>query len=530
MSRTAAKTTPEQRIHSTDKVHALPGLTTRQLWLLTLATAVFYFLYGFASNGFYQHDEAAHYLSMRGFWHDHGSVLSNWAKPGYKILYALPSLGGTVVVQFFNAVVAALTCYVTARLAMQLGVQVNWGAFALLALQPFWLQLSFRNYSELPSALILVLAVWLHYRGNLLWAALALSYIALIRQELYPVIALYGMYLLYKKQWLPALLLATFPLVHNLWGWAVSGDPLYLLHALTGTSEAIKDAWPRQGGEHYFLMAFTVFGAVALTLFLCYLLLAATRKVPMHWFVVLPAVLYFLAHVAFNIQSYKIGPSTGGNLRYLTVVAPLLSALGTLALQTIGGMQHKRLLYWLLVPWLLAVAVFLTYENNLIVFTDVRDWKPFIMAVIACGILLLPLTLKQMNVAVLLAVIFCLVLTVKPIKLSEEDRTVQQVAKWGKTEGLEKKHVLAAHTMFYYFWGKDAYEYPGWSKTITDSAVAAAPVGAVILWDSHYSYRPQLKASTLNIDYFTQRPQQFAPMREFISRDQRFGVVAFEKK
>jgi hypothetical protein len=506
------------------------GLAHRQLLLLTASAAVFYFLYGFASNGFYQHDEAAHYLSMRGFWHDPASVLSNWAKPGYKLLYALPALGGTLVVQLFNALVAALTCYCTARLAMQLGLTVNWVAFALLALQPFWLQLSFRNYSELPSALILVLAVLLHYRGKLLWAALVFSYIALIRQELYPVIALYGLYLLYRKQWLPALALAVFPLLHNVWGWTATADPLYLYHALTGTSEAIKDAWPRQGGDHYFLMALTVFGAVALTLFLCYLLLAAARKLPMHWFVVVPAVLYFLAHVAFNVQSVKLGPSTGGNLRYLTVIAPLLSVLGALALQAIADMKDKRLLYWLFVPWLLVVAVFLTYENNLIVFTEERDWKPLLMALIACGILLLPLSLRQLNVAVLLAVIFCLVLTVKPIKLSEEDRTVQQVAKWGKTAGLDQKHVLAAHTMFYYFWGKDAYEYNGWSKTITDSAVAASPAGTVILWDSHYSYRPQLKATTLNLDYFTQRPQQFTPLREFISRDQRFGVIAFEKK
>ncbi len=502
----------------------------RSLLILAGLAAILYFLFGFSSNGFYQHDEAAHYLSMRGFWNDPGSVLTNWAKPGFKLLYALPSLAGPVAVQLVNAAVAGFTCYLTALIARQLGVQMSWLAFGLLALQPFWIMLSFRNYSELLSAAILAGAVLLHLRSRYGWAALVFGYLMLVRQELYPVWGIYLIWLIWKREWKGGLLLLIWPLIHNFWGALVSGDPLYLYHALTGTTEQIKDAWPRQGGEHYFLMALTVWGAIATTLLLCYFFLAIRRKVSMHWFVVAPMVLYFLAHVAFNIQTFKLGPSTGGNLRYLIVIAPLVSALGAVALQSVAELDKRNLLLYILIPFALATAIFLTYEHNLIKFTAERSYVPFVLVLLISVLLLLPIPARALSYSILSLSVFFLPFTLRPIKLNEEDKAVQQAAKWGKAEGIEERPALAAHTLFYYFLGKDAHEMQGWAKTISDSTVSALPKGGYVVWDSHYSYRPQLNAKTLNYEYFTKQPQKFKLVREFVARDQSFGVLVFEKQ
>ena len=46
---------------------------------LTVALAVVYFVLSRLSDGFYQHDEVAHFISMRQFWHDPNVALGNWA-------------------------------------------------------------------------------------------------------------------------------------------------------------------------------------------------------------------------------------------------------------------------------------------------------------------------------------------------------------------------------------------------------------------------------------------------------------------
>ena len=60
--------------------------TERLPLLVTLLLMLLYFAYSFKSKGYYQQDEANHYLSMLRFWYDPAAIMGNWAKPGYKIL------------------------------------------------------------------------------------------------------------------------------------------------------------------------------------------------------------------------------------------------------------------------------------------------------------------------------------------------------------------------------------------------------------------------------------------------------------
>jgi 4-amino-4-deoxy-L-arabinose transferase-like glycosyltransferase len=132
------------------------------LWLCTLAVALFYAFYSTRSNGFYQQDEAGHFISMLDFWHQPNIILSNWAKPGYKLIYVVPTLLGKNAVRILNCIFAAMTGFLAYRIAEKLGSNRPMIAFLLLITQPLWVSLSFRNYSEIPSAFLLALAVYLH--------------------------------------------------------------------------------------------------------------------------------------------------------------------------------------------------------------------------------------------------------------------------------------------------------------------------------------------------------------------------------
>ena len=117
----------------------------------TLGVAAIYYLYSGRSEGFYQHDEAAHFLNMLDFWRQPSLILDNWAKPGYKIIFVLPALLGHRAAIMLQCVIAASACYLSARLADILGSPRPALSFLLLAFQPLWLQLSFCSYSLLNS-------------------------------------------------------------------------------------------------------------------------------------------------------------------------------------------------------------------------------------------------------------------------------------------------------------------------------------------------------------------------------------------
>lgn len=512
----------------------------QQLLTATALLALIYFAYSFTANGFYQQDEAAHFLSMRGFWFSPNSILSNWAKPGYKLIYALPALGGSGVVTFFNCAVAALTALMAYRIAEKLGSKIPALAFVALALQPLWFNLGFRNYSEIITALLLSLAIWLHLKEKWMGAALAASYVAFIRQEFYPFIGLYFLLLAYRRQWVAAFLLGTFPLLQHVWGWIITGDPLYLLNQILKSSGEIGGAFPRKGFNHYFLMSITIYGAPVVLLTVAYLTMKIRKaggnidqlfKQPdaIVWSVF---GLYFLMYCIFNWQAVEIGPSGGGNLRYLLVIAPLGAVMAAFAVEWWNDFQPKNLLLYVMGGLAIVVALFMTYEHNYVVFTDERDWRPFVLTMLGILILLIPLKQEQKWLAISGLMVLSALVTVRPIKLSGEDSACQRLAEWYKnyeqTNG--EPPLYLHHDMFYYYLGRTRYEFKTRPQFITDANAKAAPKGSLFIWDSHYSYRPELRKESLTYEYFTSKPEQYEVIHEVISDDQTFGALVFRKK
>ena len=152
--------------HTAELLFPNLSISPVQLYLLTGITAIAYIVFSFFSDGFYQHDEAAHFINMRTFWYNPEIILGNWAKPGYKLIYVVPSLAGPFAVLSLNAIFSALTAFFTYKIAEKLSFKMPLVAFVLMASQPLWIQLSFRNYSEVPTAFLLSVAVWFFYRNE----------------------------------------------------------------------------------------------------------------------------------------------------------------------------------------------------------------------------------------------------------------------------------------------------------------------------------------------------------------------------
>src|SRR6185437_8021757 len=155
-----------------------------------------------------------------------------------------------------------------------------------------------------------------------------------------------------------------FPLLNNIWGYMVTGEPLYLLTSSSKTAAKYADEWPRQGFDHYFKMGITIWGAVQYFLLVMYIVLFFAKRAKLFnqadyikeypqqketsgslLFIAIPTLLYFSTHCVFNWESVKIGAATGGNLRYMTAISPLVALLCAAACDKYKFLNKKPYIY-----------------------------------------------------------------------------------------------------------------------------------------------------------------------------------------
>lgn len=503
------------------------------LWALgaTLLVALGYFWYSTKSEGMYQQDEAGHFTSMLTIWHAPEKILTNWAKPGYKVLYAIPALFGRDFVVFLNCLLAALSGFFAFKAAEKQGASTPAVAFLLLVTQPLWVELAFRNYSEIPSAFLLSLAYYFWVSKKELFTGLIAGYICTIRQEFIPIAGLFGLALLYRKSWVAAFSIALFPIGQHVWGWLTFDDPLFLYNQIFGQSKELADIYPRKGFDHYLKTSIVIFGASAVTYFVTYLGAKAFNKKQPDWFLVTPIIIYVLINCLFNWQSRPVGPSTGGNLRYLLFVSPLVAVAGTLAWDEVLKMKERWKLALVLVPLLLIVYSTMNFQHNYIELIDKKDTKPGLFVILS-GVAIAFALRGWLRTGVVAGLCLLVMFTnVRPKAMSEEDITCRDVAKWylSSADTFDKEPLLVEHPMVYYYIGRSPYNFPIEPKTMTKAHIDSAKAGTLILWDSHYSFRAKRNANQYNYDYMANQPERFKLVQEFIAKDQTFGIIAFQK-
>ena len=229
-------------------------------WIGIAVLTAWYYYFSTVSTGFYQHDEISHYLGMKKFFDEPTSSLSVWAKPGYKILYAIPALLGLKFVFLVNCLVIATTAYICTLIAKELKMGNRLLAMLFFAAQPIILQVSFRCYSEVLVTLLIALLALFYYRKQFIAAALIMSYIFIVRFEMGLIAVIMAGIFLANRRWIPFLLLGTFPLLLNIVGWMVYGDPIWLINdvLLKGTKYQIL----QMGFFHYWRIFTPVIGAL----------------------------------------------------------------------------------------------------------------------------------------------------------------------------------------------------------------------------------------------------------------------------
>ena len=530
-----------KKVEKTTPVKDTESISNLSLYLITLALTVIYFVFSRFSNGFYMHDEVANFLDMQNFWSEPMSLFGAAAKTGYKLFYVLPALGGYTFLHFFNSLVAAFTVFFAYKTLDKLGYKKPLLIFFLLGLQPLWFMLSFRNYAEMLVAFLLVFGVYQHVNKKYILAALTVSFVAFSRTELHVVSGLYFIWLIFNKKWLAALLTGTFTIINVFVSFAMSGDILHLIKETKAYSDSIKGAYPRQGFDHFFIMSSVIFGSVTVLLFFNYIGVCILKKIKPNWIILIPTVVVFLLNCLFNALFLDFGPG-GGSLRYLLTIAPLISILGIISIYEVASLSKKYLLLLFLVPTIITIGIFQTFEHNFIKFTEVKDWSPLLFAIIALVLLILPLKLKHYLISFSLLALMVTLSIVDTRKILPEEEIVKKAAKWYVDQIKHSKNpqnnnpvlftedsrLALEHALFYFYSEKNRGSFKNKPVGLTIEATDTLKKGDLVIWESHYGYRPELRPTSQKYEYYENDPR-FQKIQYYQSSDNRFTIVFFLK-
>ena len=508
-------------------------INDKQALSITLLIAAISYVFSFYYTSFYQGEEGAQYMNALAFWHDKNSILGNWPKTGWKIIYAPIVLFGKQGVLVANCLFSAFTGFFAYKLAGKIIDKKTVLPFVFLISQTLWFLLAFKFYSEIPTAFLLTLGLYLFYCNRYIGFALCASYVLLLRQEFVFIFPYFAFILFKRKQWVAFFALGLFPLLYNIWGWRVTGDLLYALNESRKYAESIKNSYPRQGFDHYLIMSGVIFNIVVVSLVVTYLAQIATRQIKkIDYVIVVPAFGFILVHCLFNLQAFPILTSTGGNLRYLLVVSPLMAVLAAKAIDNFSLMQKKTNLLLVLVPFVCLVAAYMTYPHNFVVMNTENGDRERIILLLAVITVACIFFINSQELLSKVCVGLCLVsmlIYIRPKELCcDENFEQKKITEYIIANKLDQKPIIQNLALMDYFYGKNKWDYPAGCISMSgDSTLDKAKLGSIIIWDTHYA----TKYGKVEGKYIENSINNgsLKMIKEFRSEDNAFAALVLEK-
>jgi tetratricopeptide (TPR) repeat protein len=121
----------------------------------------------------------------------------------------------------------------------------------------------------------------------------------------------------------------------------------------------------------------------------------------------------------------------------------------------------------------------------------------------------------------------------QPIPVHSEEVEVKKLAEWlQESENSlynENNRFYCSNSLLFYYMGIPSIGFKKEAKPITLKNINASEIGDLIIWESHYGYRPKYRPGSLKDQYFSSRPNEFRFINQFIASDKRFQAKVYVK-
>jgi hypothetical protein len=497
----------------------------KYIYLLIPILGIVYYIYSTFSDGFFGDDEIVYLSQMNKFFEDPGAIILN--KPGYRLLFFLPSLLGPKFIQIAHILLTTFTVLCVYLLGKELKIKNSSIAALLFAFQPFVLQFSFRTWSEMVAAFFLVLTVLYFYRKKYWIAALLSMYLFTVRNEYALVSFILAIFFLipvlkrifgwkvkdvdnkretsYKylviHDVIPFFILGLSPVILNIIGYLKYGDPFWLLsfvkhYTIDLVYGGRKDFW------HYFRMYIFIVGPVTFTLLITGYLgfLFDISRIKEYFkkyiFLYLVFTICFLFQV---VMAWDILQTSGnqGHTRLMLPLSPIAAIFAGIGLEQIIKGKKKPHIYIILIGVAFLTLIFLSYTSDKTNMLEKAEYFKFgiVATILLLTFLMLELRLNP-KIYMLIILFFGVGFTIydeKPLPLDSEKKGIVSMIEWLQKEGYADRPTLCNHIYFYYKQGIEYGKNPQY-QNLNSQNVKSTPVGTICIFDGHYGYRPEFGA------------------------------------
>ena len=431
-------------------------------------------------------DSYNHYLIAKYGWKHPELLLDYWGKPIYNII-ALPfsqfGLDGVVILNILCLIGSAFLVYLTAK-------QLEWKrpllVFFISLLSPIFLDNSISSLTEPLNALMLSWLVLMASRSK--WASVAIlaGFLPFARSEGFVILAVVGLFFLYRKSWKSIALLAIGPLVFNLLGWLIEGQMFwvitenpYLKFELSGENVCGNGTF-----YHYFRWGHITFGLLIAAL-LGYSLIPWIKnrqsQPPAIHLIYFIFIAYFSVHALIWWQGMM---GSCGYIRVMVVIAPL-------------------------------AALMATYGINDLLERIPKPWHLILLTLFGLNLLYTPYRYYHYKY---------------PLKVSQEQALYLEVNAWLEQEG------YSSRTMAYmYPYLSVVNDRDPWDRAVHEelwkTSLPYYQKHSLILWDAHFgANEAQIPLQLLMEDPNYKLLKSFIPEVPFKTlNDYDFEIYVFEK-
>ncbi|MCX6244914.1 MAG: hypothetical protein NTU98_09435 [Bacteroidetes bacterium] len=416
--------------------------------ILLLSLLIVFLTIAFVSEGYYGGaDNINHYLIARYSFQYPVLFFHGWGRPLYTILSSPFAQFGFMGIKVFNSLLAVLTLWIGYLTAKKLGYSPPILILVMIAFMPVYFIMIFTALTEILAGFVLILSVYLFFRGKYIASAVVISFIYFARSEamiFYPIfLAAY----LFKKQFkaIPFLFLGI--LLFTVVGGIYFRDFLWLIHKFPYPihSEIYKEHGPLL---HFFTKRDELFGLpleilLVLGIILIFVQLFSKKKdvrnQPFFELVLLlaPFAGFFAMH---SVLYWKALGGSIGYIRVITTVIPLASLICLKGYDLIDQQLKK-------IPFI----------------------RYIFMALISCWII---------SVALKTYVV--------PVQLSEDEKIIKNVAGWFKNSEYANHLVYYTDPNFAFYADLDPYDESRDVPIFHAANLHNVPDSAILVWDSHF--------------------------------------------
>jgi hypothetical protein len=108
----------------------------------------------------------------------------------------------------------------------------------------------------------------------------------------------------------------------------------------------------------------------------------------------------------------------------------------------------------------------------------------------------------------------------------DENFEQKKIVEYIQENKLDNKPLIQNLALFNYFYDKNAWEFKNGNAVMYgDSSLNKAPVGSIIIWDSHYA----TKYGKVELSYFQNNATKYRLVKEFKEQYPMFFAYVYEK-